>query len=394
MTKEQRCVYCDKTRAEHQSDGYCTNTKWAARVGDAPVTSKHESPLQQYFRIRPVIVEDEPEAQRIEFHVGNQSFAFGPEYCESMEHAEWFVAMGIKAIHNAFKGMCNKCDGHGYVDEGDPESGPCPATCDDCGGKGKITSVETQPAALPASAINEIGADNKSQQATSKRACSHLELRRDANTWYCVEPDCEFEMSQVETQPAASKQQLIDMLTERSRKHDAFRLAETACTEGRADGYSEQMNAYDIAHGEVLDWMGDADNLNELLGFLRAHETKAPQCEHEWSAIFRLHRCLKGCGATMSTSTGVITSLEPRETKAFRGEEDTAGLPLTVKDWVAERLENSLQIAMTKSGEDRAGWIQDARYWRLIYDRLAVEPFGKQPGDDNAQTFGSSGDGP
>lgn len=107
------------------------------------MSSKQESPLRQYFRIRPVIVEDEPEAQRIEFHVGNQTFEFGPKYCESKEHAEWFVSMAIKAMHNAFKGMCNKCDGHGYIDEGDPDSGPCPTTCDECGGKGKTTPDET-----------------------------------------------------------------------------------------------------------------------------------------------------------------------------------------------------------------------------------------------------------
>lgn len=106
-------------------------------------SSKHESPLRQYFRIRPVIEDGEPDAQRIEFHVGNQTFNFGPEYCESKEHAEWFVSMAIKAMHNAFKGMCNKCDGHGYVDEGDEENGPMPTSCDECGGKGKTSSVET-----------------------------------------------------------------------------------------------------------------------------------------------------------------------------------------------------------------------------------------------------------
>ena len=65
-----------------------------------------------------------------------------------------------------------------------------------------------------------------------------------------------------------SKQQLIDMLTERARKHDAFRLAETAFREGRADGYSDEMHAFDVAHGEVVDLLSDTDNLDELLGFL------------------------------------------------------------------------------------------------------------------------------
>jgi hypothetical protein len=61
------------------------------------------------------------------------------------------------------------------------------------------------------------------------------------------------------------------------------------------------------------------------------------------------------------------------ETKAERIEEDTAGLPLTVEDWVAERLANTTRIAMTKTGADRASWIEDGRYWRLIYDRLRLK---------------------
>lgn len=91
--------------------------------------------------------------------------------------------------------------------------------------------------------------------------------------------------------PISSKQKLIDMLTERSRKHDAFRLAETAFAACRADGYGEEMNAYDVAHGAVLDWLGD--NLDELLGFLRGDETPAPQNMHSdewWQA--ELDRCV------------------------------------------------------------------------------------------------------
>ena len=131
--------------AARQPDGSaaCPATRSRRQIDGGALSSKHESPLRQYFRIRPVIEDGEPDAQRIEFHVGNQTFNFGPEYCESKEHAEWFVSMAIKAMHNAFKGMCNKCDGHGYVDEGDSENGPCPETCDECGGKGKTTPVET-----------------------------------------------------------------------------------------------------------------------------------------------------------------------------------------------------------------------------------------------------------
>lgn len=35
-----------------------------------------------------------------------------------------------------------------------------------------------------------------------------------------------------------------------------------------------------------------------------AHE---PPCEHEWSAIRRVHTCLRGCGAEMSATTGAVT---------------------------------------------------------------------------------------
>jgi hypothetical protein len=75
--------------------------------------------------------------------------------------------------------------------------------------------------------------------------------------------------------------------------------------------------------------------------------------------------------------------------RAYRDEEDTALLPLSVEDWVDERLENSIRIAMTKTGEDRASWIEDLRYWRLIRERLAKKvsapltkcPYCKAPAD-------------
>jgi hypothetical protein len=76
-----------------------------------------------------------------------------------------------------------------------------------------------------------------------------------------------------------SKQKLIELLADRSRMHDAFRLAETAFSEGKAEGSSEELNAFDIAHGEVLDWLNDTDHLDELLGFLRAVETHHELCD-------------------------------------------------------------------------------------------------------------------
>jgi hypothetical protein len=49
--------------------------------------------------------------------------------------------------------------------------------------------------------------------------------------------------------------------------------------------------------------------------------------------------------------------------------EDSA-LPMPVEEWVAERCANALQIASTKAGKDRDGWIEDARYFRIILERL------------------------
>lgn len=68
---------------------------------------------------------------------------------------------------------------------------------------------------------------------------------------------------------------LLKLLEARECKHDAFRLAETAFSERRADSYSSEMSEFDMAHGEVLDWLSEPDHLAELLAFLRAHPTSA-----------------------------------------------------------------------------------------------------------------------
>lgn len=67
--------------------------------------------------------------------------------------------------------------------------------------------------------------------------------------------------------------ELLDRLEDREQRNDAFRLAETAFCEGRSESYSEEMSAFDMAHGEVLDWLSEPDHLAELLEFLRAHPT-------------------------------------------------------------------------------------------------------------------------
>jgi len=66
-----------------------------------------------------------------------------------------------------------------------------------------------------------------------------------------------------------SKDNLLRLLEDRERAHDAFRLAETAVAEGRAESYSAEMSAFDIAHGEVLDWLNDTDHLSDLRTRLR-----------------------------------------------------------------------------------------------------------------------------
>lgn len=47
-----------------------------------------------------------------------------------------------------------------------------------------------------------------------------------------------------------------------------------------------------------------------------------------------------------------------------------APLPMSVEQWVAERCANALRLAAEKTGVERAAWIVDARYYRIILERL------------------------
>src|SRR5579859_1520317 len=119
----------------------------------------------------------------------------------------------------------------------------------------------------------------------------------------------------------SSKQKLIDLLADRARKHDALRLAETAFHEGRAEGYQAEVSAFDIAHGEALDWL--ADNLDELLAALRADETTAEQPS--------LPDISGQSPAAFLTSQGQFEEVD----------EDDGGYPPQVEMWYREELANT-----------------------------------------------------
>jgi hypothetical protein len=56
-----------------------------------------------------------------------------------------------------------------------------PPYCEDCA---KQINIELARQNIEVYGIRPKAALSSNQQ------CSHLELRRDADTWYCVEPDC------------------------------------------------------------------------------------------------------------------------------------------------------------------------------------------------------------
>ena len=52
----------------------------------------------------------------------------------------------------------------------------------------------------------------------------------------------------------------------------------------------------------------------------------------------------------------------------------------SVIEWLQDRLENCYRIAATKSGEDRAGWIEDARYFEAAIQ--AIVPDKSKEGEE------------
>lgn len=55
-------------------------------------------------------------------------------------------------------------------------------------------------------------------------------------------------------------------------------------------------------------------------------------------------------------------------TKPIHGETEPYRMPL--EDWVKERYENCLCIARGKTDPDRAGWLDDACYFKAILEIL------------------------
>src|SRR5258708_33263911 len=48
-----------------------------------------------------------------------------------------------------------------------------------------------------------------------------------------------------------------------------------------------------------------------------------------------------------------------------------------LREWVLERFENCLRIAETKTGEDKAGWLDDADYFRAVIALILVDEIGR-----------------
>jgi hypothetical protein len=45
--------------------------------------------------------------------------------------------------------------------------------------------------------------------------------------------------------------------------------------------------------------------------------------------------------------------------------------PISLLEWIDERLQNCLRIAQNKQGDDRDGWIEDAAYFTAIKDSVS-----------------------
>jgi hypothetical protein len=49
---------------------------------------------------------------------------------------------------------------------------------------------------------------------------------------------------------------------------------------------------------------------------------------------------------------------------------NTDDIKLSLCEWLAEREENALRIALGKRGSDKDGWLEDAAYFRAAYSAI------------------------
>lgn len=64
--------------------------------------------MEKYVELRPVVVENEPDAHNVILKVGNQSFLLGPFACEDRAHAEWTRDMLCIALDNIVKDQAKR----------------------------------------------------------------------------------------------------------------------------------------------------------------------------------------------------------------------------------------------------------------------------------------------
>lgn len=75
--------------------------------------------------------------------------------------------------------------------------------------------------------------------------------------------------------------------------------------------------------------------------------------------------CITGVGFRMKPGSSVDHVIL---TPAIRG----VGARLSVREWLLERLENCERIAKTKTGDDRALWLEDRDYFRQALNALSL----------------------
>ena len=76
-----------------------TDNTIASKHQLTPLTAREAELYSKHTEHRPVVVEDDPDAQTVWLKVGVQSFQIN-DYCESEEHAIWMRHMLARALAN------------------------------------------------------------------------------------------------------------------------------------------------------------------------------------------------------------------------------------------------------------------------------------------------------